>query len=117
MVMVVAITGIASFLVPRYAAGIPIRLLRFPIMILSGMMGLLGVMLGITTIVAHLCTLKSFGVPYLNSAKLGNLKDVLIRAPWWAMRTRPDFFSNDPSNLRREAEDQMPRQEKGNGGI
>ena len=42
MVMVVAITGIASFLVPRYAAGISIRLLRFPIMILSGMIGTFG---------------------------------------------------------------------------
>ena len=119
MVMVVAITGIASFLVPRYAAGIPIRLLRFPIMILSGVMGLLGVMLGITTIVAHLCTLKSFGVPYLNSAavpKLSNLKDVLVRAPWWAMGTRPQFYSNDTSNLRREAENQMPSPSKGDGG-
>ncbi|MEC1525535.1 spore germination protein [Neobacillus niacini] len=119
MVMVVAITGIASFLVPRYAAGITIRLLRFPIMILSGMLGLLGVMLGITTIVAHLCTLKSFGVPYLNSAaglKLRNVKDVLVRAPWWAMDTRPELFSEDTRNRRREAENQMPSPEKGDGG-
>lgn len=119
MVMVVAITGIASFLMPRYAAGISIRLLRFPIMILSGMLGLLGVMLGITTIVAHLCTLKSFGVPYLDSAellKLRNLKNVFIRAPWWAMDTRPKFFSKDTSTLRREAENQMSSPSKGGDG-
>ena len=116
MVMVVAITGIASFLVPRYATGISIRILRFPIMILSGMLGLLGVMLGITAIVAHMCTLKSFGVPYLNSTaplKIRNLKDVLVRAPWWAMDTRPEFFSKDTSNQRRESGNQMPGPSKG----
>ena len=119
MVMVVAITGVASFLMPRYATGISIRILRFPIMILSGMLGLLGVMLGITAIVAHMCTLKSFGVPYLNSMaplKIRNLKDVLVRAPWWAMDTRPEFFSKDTSNLRRESGNQMPGPSKGGGG-
>ena len=115
MVMVVAITGVASFLMPRYATGISIRILRFPIMILSGMMGLLGVMLGITAIVAHMCTLKSFGVPYLNSAatfKIQNLKDVLVRAPWWAMDTRPEFYSKDTSTLRRETPIKCPVQAK-----
>lgn len=116
MVMVVAITGVASFLMPRYATGISIRILRFPIMILSGIFGLLGVMIGITAIVAHLCTLKSFGVPYFNSIaplKLKNLKDVLIRAPWWAMDTRPDFFEKDPGALRRQSSSQMPGPNKG----
>ncbi len=119
MVMVVAITGVASFLMPRYATGISIRILRFPIMILSGMLGLLGVMIGITSIVAHLCTLKSFGVPYFNSAaplKIHNLKDVLFRAPWWAMDTRPDFFSQDSSYLRRESSNQKPDPKKGGDG-
>lgn len=116
MVMVVAITGVASFLMPRYAAGISIRMLRFPIMIFSGMLGLLGVMLGITAIVGHLCTLKSFGVPYFSSIaplKLKNLKDVLIRAPWWAMNTRPEFFETDAGSLRRQSSSQMPGPNKG----
>ncbi|WP_026572948.1 spore germination protein [Bacillus sp. UNC438CL73TsuS30] len=111
MVMVVAITGVASFLMPRYATGVSIRLLRFPIMILSGMLGLLGVMLGITAIVAHLCTLRSFGVPYLNTTatlKVQNFKDVLIRAPWWAMDTRPELYSSEASALRRQSPDQQP---------
>ncbi|GHI00310.1 spore germination protein [Neobacillus kokaensis] len=119
MVMVVAITGVASFLMPRYVTGISIRILRFPIMILSGMLGLLGVMLGITAIVAHMCTLKSFGVPYFNSIaplKVHNLKDVLIRTPWWAMDTRPDLFSQGTSFLRRESSNQKPGQSKGGDG-
>lgn len=114
MVMVVAITGIASFLIPRYAAGIAIRMLRFPIMILSGMLGLLGVMLGIIAIIVHLCTLRSFGVPYLDSTsllKIRNLKDVLIRSPWWAMDTRPE--STELGNLHRQPYGQKPNPSKG----
>lgn len=65
MVMVVAITGIASFMIPRYNAGIALRMLRFPLMLLSGTLGLLGLMLGVITVIVHLCTLRSFGIPYL----------------------------------------------------
>jgi spore germination protein KA len=116
MVMVVAITGVASFLMPRYATGISIRILRFPIMILSGVLGLLGVMIGVTAIVAHLCTLQSFGVPYLNptaTLKIKNLKDVLIRAPWWEMDTRPEFSSTELGGLRQQGPDQKPGPIKG----
>ena len=72
MVIVVAITGIASFMIPRYATGIAIRMLRFPIILLAGTLGLLGIMMGIIAIVIHLCSLRSFGVPYL--APLAPLK-------------------------------------------
>ena len=92
MVMVVAITGISSFMIPHYALGFSIRLLRFPLVLLAGTLGLLGIMIGMIAIVVHLCSLRSFGVPYLTPVaplKSRELKDVLIRAPWWAMRTRP----------------------------
>jgi spore germination protein KA len=92
MVMVVALTGIASFTIPRYNFGASIRLLRFPMILLAGSLGLLGVMLGLLVILTHLCTLRSFGVPYLSPMapmKGKDMKDVLIRAPWWMLNTRP----------------------------
>lgn len=92
MVIVVAITGIASFMIPHYIAGISIRLLRFPMMLLAGTLGLLGIMLGIITVVVHLCSLRSLGVPYLSPVgplKTSELKDTIIRAPWWLMDSRP----------------------------
>lgn len=91
MVMVVAITGIASFMAPRYTIGIPIRLLRFPIMFLAGMMGLLGVILGMIIILNHLLHLRSFGVPYMSPLaplKRRGLKDVVWRAPRWMLNRR-----------------------------
>ncbi len=84
MVIVVAATGIASFMIPRYSAGIASRLLRFPIMIMSGTMGLIGLMLSLILIIVHLSGLRSFGTPYfspLAPASGGLLRDVLWRAP------------------------------------
>ncbi|CAN7592075.1 spore germination protein [Paenibacillus sp. LjRoot56] len=92
MVMIVAITGIASFMIPHYNVGISLRMLRFPMMILAGMMGFLGLILGVITMVIHLCTLRSFGVPYLSPLspmEARDMKDVFIRAPWWKLNTRP----------------------------
>jgi spore germination protein KA len=114
MVIVVAITGISSFLVPRYVAGMAIRMLRFPLIVLAGSLGLLGIMMGIIAIVLHLCSLRSFGVPYLDTVanpKKRQLKDVLIRAPWWMMDTRPHFTGT--YNEYRQASDQKPGSEQG----
>ncbi|WP_235822863.1 spore germination protein [Cytobacillus massiliigabonensis] len=97
MVIVVAITGIASFMIPRYAMGIGFRILRFPIIFLAGALGLLGVMMGIIAIVVHLSTIRSFGVPYLSPLaplKKNELQDSLIRSPWWKLNTRPHLTGN-----------------------
>jgi hypothetical protein len=105
MVMVVALTGIASFMIPHFTIGIAIRMLRFPIMLLAGFLGLLGLMLGIIIVVIHLCSLRSFGVPYLDPLapmKKGEWKDVLIRAPLWSLNKRPNL-TGTPNKHRQSA--------------
>ncbi|MDB5055480.1 MAG: gerKA [Bacilli bacterium] len=114
MVMVVAITGITSFMIPRYSAGIAIRLLRFPIMLLSGTLGLLGLMLAVIVIIVHMCTLRSFGVPYLSPMgpmKGRDMKDVLMRAPLWMLNTRP--YLSGEGNKYRQSPGQKPDPNKG----
>jgi hypothetical protein len=109
MVMVVAITGIASFSIPRYNAAIAIRMLRFPIMFMAGTLGLLGIMLSLITIIIHLSTIRSFGVPYLSPMapmKGKEMKDVLMRAPWWSLKTRPRLTGN--RNTYRQSNGQNP---------
>ncbi|MFM9278670.1 spore germination protein [Paenibacillus jiagnxiensis] len=94
MVIVVAITGISSFMIPRYIAGIAVRMLRFPLIFLAGSLGLVGIVMGVIAIVLHMCSLRSFGVPYMSEAgtpKMNEWKDVLVRSPWWKMNTRPRF--------------------------
>ena len=92
MIIVVAMTGISSFLIPKFSAGISIRLLRFPLLLLAGALGLFGIMIGLLIILIHLCSLRSFGIPYLAPVapmSPGSLKDTFIRAPWWKMNRRP----------------------------
>lgn len=114
MVIVVAITGISSFMIPRYVAGIATRLIRFPMMLLAGSLGLLGIMLGIIVLIVHLCSLRSFGVPYLSPIaplQTHDLKDALVRSPWWMMRTRPRL--TDHANEIRQAPGLKPDPNEG----
>ncbi|UFU00615.1 spore germination protein [Radiobacillus kanasensis] len=109
MVIVVSLTGIASFTIPRFNMAISIRLLRFPIMILAGMFGLFGIVLGSIVLLTHLCKLRSFGVPYfspLSPLKWSELKDVFIRVPWWDMDRRPKQFVKE--DTKREASNLQP---------
>lgn len=92
MVIVVALTGIASFMMPIFTISFPLRLMRFGFMLLAGILGLFGIIVGFLAVLIHLAGLRSFGMPYLAPlAPLhgSDLKDVLIRAPIWAMNRRP----------------------------
>lgn len=94
LVIVVAFTGIASFSIPRYNFGLAFRLIRFPMLILAGTLGLYGIGFGLLVLLIHLVNLRSFGLPYLapvSPRMQGNSKDIFIRAPRWAMRERPTF--------------------------
>ncbi|WP_141334437.1 spore germination protein [Paenibacillus sp. tmac-D7] len=95
MVIVVSITGIASFTIPHFDLGLTFRLLRFPVMILAASFGLYGVIISILLIYIHLVSLRSFGTPYLSPTApivFSDWKDVLIRAPWWLMKKRPLLY-------------------------
>lgn len=93
LVIVVATTGIASFMFPSYPLTGAIRLLRFLMIFFAATLGFYGIFLGIFFILVHLVQLRSFGVPYLAPVtpfNFNNLKDVLVRAPWWKMNERPE---------------------------
>ncbi|GLX70603.1 spore germination protein [Paenibacillus glycanilyticus] len=82
IVMIVAGTGIASFAFPSYSLALPFRILRFPLLLLGGFLGLYGVAIGLMFILIHLVTLKSFGMPYLKPAAPFNKhfwKDAIVR--------------------------------------
>lgn len=96
-VIVVSMTAIASFTMPDYEAATALRVLRFLLLILAGVFGLMGVMFGLMGILIHLMGLRSFGVPYLSPLaplSLSDLKDTLIRIPWWGMLTRPGLYGD-----------------------
>jgi spore germination protein KA len=103
MVIVVALTTIGSFAAPSYNAAIALRMLRFPMMLLAAALGLYGIMLFMILIIVHLCSLKSFGVPYLSPFTPRNLLaigDSMIRIPLFLMKKRPNVFSTETERVR-----------------
>lgn len=96
MVIVVAITAIASFVLPAFSMSIAVRILRFPLMVLAASFGIFGIMVGLIALVLHLCSLRSFGVPYMSPFAptiLADQKDTIFRLPHWALKTRPRLIN------------------------
>ncbi|NHW36694.1 spore germination protein [Paenibacillus aceris] len=96
MVIVVAITAIANFVIPAFSMGIPIRIIRFILMIFAATFGLFGITVGLIAMVQHLCSLRSFGVPYMSPMApfvLADQKDTILRLPQWGLFSRPRFIS------------------------
>lgn len=101
IIIVVAMTGIASFLLPHPAMSQAVSLMRFPMVILGGTFGLYGVVAGLIALLIHLSNLHSFGIPYLWPVAPFNrigLMDVLIRAPWGQLGKRK-WYAEQQSEL------------------
>ncbi|WP_167555431.1 spore germination protein [Gottfriedia acidiceleris] len=92
MTVVLAITAVASFVVPVHEMSFSLRLLSFPMIILASLYGFVGIIFGLTLIFIHMVKLESFGSPYfspLAPIRIKDLKDAIIRIPNWKMKTRP----------------------------
>ncbi|MMZ53248.1 Spore germination protein A1 [compost metagenome] len=66
MVIVVAFTGIASFTIPAFNMSMSTRLLRFPMMLIAAGLGLFGIAIALVALGIHMCSLRTFGVPYMS---------------------------------------------------
>jgi len=96
MVIIVALTAIASFVSPIYSMSVSTRLLRFILITLAACMGMYGVLLGLIAMVLHLTSLRSFGVPYLAPIapfKWRQLRDVFVRLPISVLKKRPRYLN------------------------
>ncbi len=92
MVIVVAITAIASFILPNYDMASSFRLIRFPMMIIASQLGIYGIIIGLLILIAHLISLESLGTPFgspFAPMNYSSLKDTIIRFPLSIMTRRP----------------------------
>lgn len=113
MVIIVAITAIANFVFPNYNFANASRLIRFVLIIVASIIGLYGVLLVLVFMVAHLSSLRSFGVPYLAPVApfiLEDQKDVFIRSPIWAINKRPSYLSPNKTNKQKPKGSPSPPQ-------
>lgn len=96
MVIIVSLTGISSFAIPAFNAAASGRLLRFPLMLLASIFGLPGILAGLSAIIIHLNSLRSFGVSYMEpftSANKNEFEDIVKRSPWWALNRIPSYIA------------------------
>jgi spore germination protein KA len=117
MVIIVSITAIASFATPSFDMAISARLIRFLFMIGAATFGFYGIILCLLMMVVHLCSLRSFGVPYMAPFAPFipvNNGDTVIRLPWWTLRQRPRLIT---ANTVREGSNQNPHPPASRGMV
>jgi spore germination protein KA len=100
IVIITAVTGISSIMLPQVLGILEIRII---FLILASFLGLYGYIFGVMGLVLHMMSIRSFGVPYMLSIPAfssEDIKDTLIRSPWWNMYLRPKLFSKNPKRLK-----------------
>lgn len=92
LLIIIALSALASFTTPSYMMGNVIRLIRFPIIILAGYWGFYGIMLAFCFILIHLLRQSSLGAPFLSPfypPRLKDMRDSIIRMPMPLTAKRP----------------------------
>ncbi|EPY04971.1 GerA family spore germination protein [Paenibacillus alvei TS-15] len=65
LLIIVALSALASFTTPIFKMSNTIRFLRFPFIIFASIWGGLGIVLSICFLIVHLMRLQSLGIPYI----------------------------------------------------
>ncbi len=95
LIIIVAITGIASFAIPDFSFGFHLRYFRFAFVLLGFMAGFLGISLGLFVYISLVCSLRSFGVSYTTPfAPASNSKgNGYLLPPIWKREYRPTYIA------------------------
>ncbi|MDM5195764.1 spore germination protein [Bacillus hominis] len=90
LLIIVALSALASFITPIYKMGNAVRLLRFPFLMFAEIGGLFGISLGFILLFTHLFRLTSLRKPYalFYPTRQQSMKDSWIRFPLTMIDTR-----------------------------
>ncbi|PKR78234.1 spore germination protein [Halalkalibacillus sediminis] len=102
LIIIVALSALASFTAPSYLMGSAIRIIRFPVIILAGFWGFIGIAFAIAFLIIHLLKISSLKRPYLSPLYPLQIKDIdnsLLRLPFLLSNKRAR--SNLPKKLKR----------------
>lgn len=97
IVIIVAITAVATFAIPDYGLTAAYRLLRYIFLFICALFGLYGYLIAFVLLLAHLASLESFGTPFLAPYTAGDqndyrdFRDTLIRFPIFLQNRRPRY--------------------------
>ena len=95
LIIIVAITGLSSFVIPNFSFGFHLRVYRFIFTILGYICGFLGIGIGIYVYLALICSIKSFGVSYVSpiSPNISGFSLKYFVPPFWKQEYRNDFLA------------------------
>ena len=95
LVILVSVTGLASFAIPYYSLAFTTRIYRFIYIALGATLGFFGISIGLFIQVLLTSNLKSFGVPYLvpTGPRTSAGADVVTRLPIFFHESRPDYVN------------------------
>ncbi len=116
MVIITALSAITSFILPSIYDAVIV--FKFILIFLSSAFGLFGVIVGMFCMLAHMCSLRTFGTPYMSPlapVNWSDMKDAILRFPLWVMKNRPKAITWKKST--RQSSKQMPNKpDKKKGG-
>jgi hypothetical protein len=95
LLIVVALSALASFTTPIFKMSNTIRIIRFPFILLAAIWGGLGIVIGLVFLLAHLLRIKSLGNPYLVPIfpfRSNDYADSVIRSSFEIMKKRPSYL-------------------------
>ncbi len=110
LIIIIALSALASFTAPSYMMGTAVRIIRFPMIILSGLWGLIGIFFGLSFLLIHVLKITSLGRPYLVPIypfKPKDFDDSLLRLPWSQSTHRP--IGNQPKKVQKYSEEKANR--------
>jgi Bacillus/Clostridium GerA spore germination protein len=102
LIIIIAISALGSFTAPSYAIGTAVRMIRFPIILMAGLYGGVGIMFCLCFILIHLLKITTLGRPYLSPIypfRFSDLKYSLFRLPYQFLIQRP--ITNHPGDSTR----------------
>jgi len=96
LVILVAITGLASYAIPSYSLSFALRIYCFIYIALGVTLGFFGIAIGIFSQIILTASLKSFGVPYLSPVGPRTTEgfDLVYRLPAFLHKRRPDYLNS-----------------------
>lgn len=101
LVILIAITGITSFIIPDNSLSLHLRLYRFLYTLIGSTCGFFGIAIGIVIHITVLCSLHSFGVsylaPYIPFQKTKYNGFFLL--PAWRREKRYNFLQTQKDNI------------------
>lgn len=85
MLVVAAVTAVSTFTLVNQSLAGTVSIIRYLVLILASALGMFGFMVGTLAVIIYICSLESFGMPYMTPIAPPNFKQwftALFQLPW-----------------------------------